>query len=89
MANELVKMVAKKANISEPVAQIAVDTVLKMMKTKLPPAVGGTLDAVLSSSGSTQATASKSSAKKTNKNDHPLGDLGNIAGKLGGLLGKK
>ena len=78
MANEIVKMVAKKANLSEPIAQIAVDTVLNMLKSKLPPAVGSTLDAFL---GSKPASSSKS--------NNPLGDLGNIAGTLGGLLGKK
>ncbi|MCL2651499.1 MAG: hypothetical protein FWD60_10810 [Candidatus Azobacteroides sp.] len=79
MANEIVKMVAKKANISEPIAQIAVDTVLGMLKSKLPPAVGSTLDSFLGS-----GTAASSS-----KNDNPLGGLGDIAGALGGLFGGK
>jgi hypothetical protein len=81
MANEIVKMVAKKANISEPIAQIAVDTVLNVLKSKLPASIGGTLESLLGS-----GTSSKSSSKKS---DNPLGDLGNIAGALGGLLGKK
>ena len=80
MMNELVKMVAKKANLSEPVAQIAVTTVLTALKGKLPPAVGSTLDSLLTNS-------SGSSANKGSAN--PLGDLGSIAGALGGLLGKK
>ena len=83
MANEIVKLVAKKANLSEPIAQIAVDTVLNALKTKLPPVAGGIIDTFLSSGG----TASKSSKK----GDNPLGGLGDIAsGALGGLLkGKK
>ena len=118
MANDIVKMVAKKANISEPVAQIAVDTVLSLLKSKLPPAVGSTLDSFLGSGASSKSStatlstigkaisnsktaASKSSktvsnsktaaskSSKTKKADNPLGDLGNLAGALGGLLGKK
>ena len=83
MANEIVKMVAKKANISEPIAQIAVDTVLNMVKGKLPAGVGGILDSFI---GSGTGTASK---KSTGANNSPLGDLGSIAGTLGGLLGGK
>ena len=86
MANEIVKMVAKKANLSEPIAQIAVDTVLNMVKSKLPAGVGGVLDTFI---GTGSATAKKSTGKSTKKNDNPLGDLGNIAGTLGGLLGGK
>ena len=78
MANEIVKMVAKKANLSEPIAQIAVDTVLSFLKGKLPPVVGTTLDSFLGS-GSTTSSSSK-------KSDNPLGDIGDM---LGGLLGKK
>ena len=79
MANEIVKMVAKKANISEPIAQIAVDTVLNILKSKLPASVSGILD-----------TFTSAPTKSTGKNNNnPLGDLGNIAGSLGGLLGKK
>ena len=86
MANEIVKMVAKKANLSEPIAQIAVDTVLNMLKSKLPGGVGGILDSFLSSGGS----ASTGKSGKSNKNDDSLlGGLGDIAGTIGGLLGKK
>ena len=80
MANEIVKMVAKKANISEPIAQIAVDTVLNIVKSKLPASVAGILDTF---TGTPQKSATKSA------NNNPLGDLGNIAGALGGLLGNK
>jgi nucleoid DNA-binding protein len=96
MANEIVKMVAKKANLSEPVAQIAVDTVIKFLKDKLPPVVGTTLDSFLGS-GSTTSKSSKTtskskttSSKSTKKSDSPLGGLGDIvSGALGGWLGKK
>ena len=88
MANEIIKLVAKKANISEPIAQIAVDTVLSMLKSKLPSAVGGTLDSFLGSSSSSSASTSKSKSK-TGKDNNPLDGLGSIAGALGGLLGKK
>jgi uncharacterized protein (DUF2267 family) len=94
MANEIVKLVAKKANISEPVAQIAVDTVLNLLKSKLPPAAGSMLNAFLGS-GSVTKTSTKTSASKTTKaastskkKDGSI-DIGAIAGALGGLLGKK
>ena len=80
MANEIVKMVAKQANLSEPIAQIAVDTVLNVLKSKLPSAVGSSLDAFLSSN---------SAASNSKKENNPLGDIANVAGSLGGLLGKK
>ena len=88
MANELVKLVAKKANIAEPIAQIAVDVVINSLKSKLPPAVGNTLNSFLGSSST--ATASKTTkTSSAKKNDDLLGGLGNIAGTIGGLLGKK
>ena len=89
MANEIVKMVAKKANIAEPIAQIAVDTVLNMLKSKLPSAVGGTLDSFLGGGSSTASKSTKTTSKSTKKDDDLLGGLGNIAGTLGNLLGKK
>jgi len=78
MANEIVKAVASKAKIAEPIAQIAVDTVVRMLKDKLPANVGGLLDTFMGTS----------KASTTNANN-PLGNLGNIAGTLGGLLGGK
>lgn len=75
MANEIVKLVAQKANISEPIAQIAVNTVLNFLKGKLPPAVGSSLDSLLGSGSGAQ--------------NNSLGDMGNIADTLGSLLGKK
>ena len=78
MLNDLIKAVAKKANISEPIAQIAVNTVLNSLKDKLPPSASTALNALVGSGSSGSA-----------KSNNPLGDLGNIAGTLGGLLGKK
>ena len=90
MANEIVKMVAKKANLSEPVAQIAVDTVLNFLKGKLPPVVGNTLDSFLGSSSSTATKTTKTTkttSNNSNKSNNPLGDI--VSGALGSLLGKK
>jgi len=96
MASEIVKMVAKKANISESIAQVAVDTIFKFLKDKLPPVVGNTLESLLGSGATAKTTspASKSSktgstAKSSKKSDNPLGGLGGITDVLGGLLGKK
>jgi hypothetical protein len=100
MLNELIKTVAKKANIPELAAQVAVNTVITALKAKLPPALRGTLDAFMGTAtipkSSSPTKKSTTVAKKTtvhagksNKNPNPLGDLGAIAGALGGLLGKK
>ena len=98
MANEIVKMVAKKANISESIAQVAVDTVLKFLKDKLPPVVGTTLDSFLGTSSAPQSTkpaskttakGSKTTSKTTKKSDNPLGDLSGITDVLGSLFGGK
>ena len=75
---DLVKLVAKKTGMSESIAQIAVTTVISSLKTKLPVNVGGMLDTYLTPSG-----------KTASKSNNPLGDIGNIVGGLGGLLGKK
>ena len=99
MTNEIVKLVAKKANISEPIAQVAVDTVLKFLKGKLPPVVGSALDSFLGSSSTpassntkkstSNSAKSKTTSKSSKKTDNPLGDLGSIADAIGGLFGKK
>ena len=54
---ELIKLVAKKAGINETVAQIAVNTVLSNLKSKLPMNIGSILDSLL---GSGLATTAKS-----------------------------
>lgn len=59
--------------MSESIAKITVDTVVAQLKSKLPPGVGGQLDALLGS-------------KSASKSSNPLGGL---TDKLGGLLGKK
>lgn len=46
---ELVKLVAKKANIPEESAKKAVDTVLSFLKKKLPAPISGQLDTALKS----------------------------------------
>ncbi len=46
--DELIKMVAQKCNIPEPVARTAVELVVNWLKTRLPAPVAGQLDAVLS-----------------------------------------
>ena len=80
MTNELlVKAVAKKAKIPDIAAQIAVDTVLNLLKNKLPPAVGTVLDSLLNSES---ATTSKAKKSKSKKDDSLLGDIGSFAGKL-------
>jgi len=81
--NELVKLVAKKTGMSESIAQIAVTTVISSLKTKLPANVGSILDTVVGSGTSSKTTS------KSGKNNNPLGDIGNIVGGLGSLLGKK
>ena len=86
MASEIVKLVAKKANLSEPIAQIAVDTALNFVKTKLPANIGGLLDTFLGSSASA-TKSSKTTSKTAKKSDNPLGDI--VGGALGGLLGGK
>ncbi len=45
--DEIVKLVAKKANISEDQARVAVTTVVSFLKQKLPAPVAAQLDAVL------------------------------------------
>jgi len=75
--NDLVKLVAQKTGMNETIAQIAVTTVISSLKKKLPANVAGILD-----------TAAGISSSKTAK-DSPLGDLGNVVGGIGGLLGKK
>jgi|GEM_PF-560189 len=101
MANEIVKKVAKKANISESIAQVAVDTVLNFLKDKLPPVVGNTLDSFFGSgtastsvkpapkSTKTTSKTTKTVSKSAKKSDNPLGDLGSIADAIGGLFGGK
>ncbi|MDR1810380.1 MAG: hypothetical protein LBR34_08260 [Prevotella sp.] len=79
---DIIKVVAQKTGLSESMAKVAVDTVLSLVKEKLPDSVGGILDSFVGTSA-TSATTKKSSTKK---DDNPLGD---ILGGLGSLLGGK
>jgi len=99
MLDNIVKTVAKKANIPELAAQVAVNTVVASLKEKLPSALKGALDSFLGTTGTTtKSTAAKKStsttkkstttAKKATSNANTL-DIGTIAGALVGLLGKK
>jgi hypothetical protein len=45
--DELIKLVAQKANISPAAAKTAVETVIGFLKTKLPAPIASQLDAVL------------------------------------------
>lgn len=45
--DELVKLVAKKVKIPEAQAKVAVETVLKFLKDKLPAPIAGQIDAVI------------------------------------------
>ncbi|MCL7455550.1 MAG: hypothetical protein M8467_21150 [Anaerolineae bacterium] len=66
--DELIKLVSKKAGITEAQARQAVETVLGFLKDKLPEPIAAQIEAAL----------------KGGK-----GGLGDLAGGLGGLLGKK
>ena len=45
--DELIKMVAQKTGLPQDKAKVAVDTVINFLKQKLPPNMGGTIDAAL------------------------------------------
>lgn len=49
--DELVKLVAKKAKISEEQAKQAVETVVKFLKDKLPAPIAGQIDNVIKGGG--------------------------------------
>jgi hypothetical protein len=49
--DELIKLVAQKADIPPDKAQIAVTTVLDFLKEKLPPQLAGQVDSLISGSG--------------------------------------
>ncbi len=46
--DELIKLVAKKAKLSEPQAKMAVETVIGFLKSKLPAPVASQIDGLLS-----------------------------------------
>lgn len=53
--DELIKLVVKKAGISEAQAQSAVDTVINYLKDKLPAPIAGQIDGFLNGEGSSGA----------------------------------
>lgn len=73
---QLIQTVAKAANISPEIAKIAVETVLKVLKQKLPAPIASQLDGLL------DGTVSPDDLLK--------GSSGGLLGRLfGGLFGKK
>ncbi len=48
---ELIKLVSQKTGLPPDKAKVAVDTVIKFIKSKLPPALAGQVDAVLAGGG--------------------------------------
>ena len=68
--NEIVKMVSEKTGLSPEMSKTAVDTVIGFLKSKLPPAIAGQLDGVISGGGAASA----------------LGHAGDLAKGLGGMF---
>ena len=68
--DELVKAVSERTGLSEAQARAAVETVISLLKSRLPAPVASQIDSFLAGDGST-------------------GGLSDLAGGLGGLLGKK
>jgi nucleoid DNA-binding protein len=89
---DIVKMVAAKAGISESVARIAVEAVISILKDKLPGALGSQLESFLGvgsgkpKSKSTKTTKTTSKVSKASKEDNLLGGLTDL---IGGFLSKK
>ncbi|SDS03093.1 DUF2267 domain-containing protein [Christiangramia echinicola] len=68
--DEIVKMVAEKAGITEGQAKIAVQVVSGILKDRMPDAMASHVDSYL-------------------KGEGDAGNLSDMAGKLGGIFGKK
>jgi hypothetical protein len=94
MQQNIIKTVATKAGIPESVAKIAVETVLAILKSKLPTPIGSQLDSFLGTGSgntkpkSTKSTKSTKKSTKSTKNDS-LDGLTSILGGIGSLLNKK
>lgn len=56
--DELIKIVAQKTGIPEAKAKVAVDTVLKFLKDKLPDPIAGQLDTLLEGKSPTDLMSS-------------------------------
>ncbi len=78
--DELVKLVAQKANISEEKAKAAVDTMMGFIKTRLPAPLAGQVEAALSNE--------QMMAKAVDQAENLIEGLGGVQG-LSNLLGKK
>lgn len=74
--DEIIKLIVSKTGISEKMAKQILEIVLAQLKKRLPDGIGGQLESLL---GDTSAKGKKTSTK----------DVGDLVGKLGGLLGKK
>ena len=49
--DELIKLVSQKTGLPQDKAKVAVETVINFLKKKLPPSIGGQLDAILAGGG--------------------------------------
>lgn len=74
--DELVKQVSARTGISEDQARTAITTVIGFLKDKLPAPIAGHLDSVVGGSSSGSEGGGEGG-----------GGLGDIASKVGGLLG--
>jgi uncharacterized protein (DUF2267 family) len=71
--DELVRQVAQKTGISEDTARVAVETVVKFLKDKLPAPIAAHVDTALSAAAPAVGNL----------------DVGSLASSIGGLFGKK
>jgi hypothetical protein len=71
IVEQLIQTVAQKANISPEIARVAVETVLNLLKAKLPAPIASQLDGLLNGTVSTEEIAKDSAG----------GLLGGILGK--------
>ncbi len=65
--DEVVKLVANKANISEEQARTAVNVVLDVLKNRLPAPLAGQIDAALEGKGAAEGIAKGLSSMLGNK----------------------
>ena len=73
MMDELVQQIATRANLPPDKAMQAARTAIEFLDGKLPPPVGGNLHRLLGEGGGAEGGSP---------------DVGDIAGKLGGLFGR-
>lgn len=100
--NQIVQLVAQKANISEDAARTAVEVVVNLLKTKLPAPIASQLDSIvgandtLNNAGTVVKNAgevTKSAGDVTKSAGDVVKNAGDVTKStgdlLGGLLGKK